>query len=139
VVVDHGRRAVADTFNERDLRRKRDVFLSEGAIHLPPQALEDFHKVGSGFARDRHAARHGRVEMVMGADEARQNNLTGAIDGLGIWEAPLHFRGIPNCQDVFAFCDDRAVPNYLIVLPQGHHNSVLKPSCHSQSFRVGVC
>src|SRR5215216_40972 len=41
MMIDHRCRPVANAFEQRNLRGKRDVFLEQGAIHFPPQTLED--------------------------------------------------------------------------------------------------
>jgi len=90
-MVDDGGRPIADAFDQRDLRRKRDVFAVDSLVHFPPQAFENLHKVRSGFARDGHTARHGGIEMVVGADEAGQDNLTCTIHDFSVGKTIFQF------------------------------------------------
>jgi hypothetical protein len=68
--------------------------------------------------------------MVMGAYESGQDDLSGTIDGLRARETLLQVCGVPNGGDGFAICDDRAIPDYLIVWAQGYDNPILKSYCH---------
>ena len=68
------------------------------------------------------------------ADEARQDDLAGAVHDLGRGEALLHLGGITDGDDVLSLGDDRRVPQDLIVRAQRGDNAVLKSNCHIVSF-----
>jgi len=66
-------------------------FAVDSLVHFPPQAFENLHKVRSGFARDGHTARHGGIEMVVGADEAGQDDLPRTVHSFSVRKTFFQF------------------------------------------------
>ncbi|MBV6466300.1 MAG: hypothetical protein PGMFKBFP_01607 [Anaerolineales bacterium] len=130
VMVNDGRRPVADALDQRDLRREQDVVADDGAVHFPPQAFEDFHEVGGGFARDRHAARQRGIKMMVRADEAWQNDFVRAVHRLGVGIFLFHLRGCADGDDILAVRHDRAVPEHAVIFAEGDYDPVFKSSGH---------
>ena len=90
-MVNDGCRSIADAVDERNLSGKEDVFLEQRPVYFPPQPFQDLHEICCRLARDGHAACHGGIKMVVGADETRENDLTSTVNGFGIRIAALHF------------------------------------------------
>jgi hypothetical protein len=77
--------------------------------------------------------------MMVCADKARQNDLSGAIHDFRVRKPHLHLSSIANADDVFALGYHGAIPDHAVVGAQCHYDPIFKSCCHVRSFRFGSC
>ncbi len=101
-MIDHRGRAVTDAFNQRHLGGKRYVLIGECPVQLPPETLQDFNEIGGRLSGDGHSARHGRIEVMVGAHETGKDYLAGAIDGIRVGKSLLYLRRAADTRDLLS-------------------------------------
>ena len=84
VVVDHAGHAAAHRVDGGGEGRGANQVVVERAVEAPPDQLEDLGEVARRPGRGGHAAGEGRVDVVVGADQAGHGEAAAAVDHGGV-------------------------------------------------------
>ncbi len=123
-MVDEGRSPVSNSIDQSHQGAIFAVFQGQRPVNLPPQPLQDLHKILRWFAGNSHTPGKSPIKVRVSTDHAGHNNFAAGIQrfrlrvfGLKIGRAAHINNGVP-------FIINRPIRHNLFVCPKSYHGAV---------------